>query len=327
MSAWPQLLAAYRAAKEAEDAYNAKYFAPYLDHLPVGPERNAAVDAIPVEHEEEADRLIKARYDAEDPLMDCPSPDLRAFAIKYLIAHGGGRDTDCWDDMLEEEAKRFLAPPANSAWSTAHAAFFSAQSAYEALPKPRADNNPEMLAMHAAEDRLIFIPAPDLAALADKMALPTLAECLPTEEMFEAIRADIGRLACTDDVKDPHRAWLDERDAVLGYCNSDEPGAGLPDEQGDALVAAFTTIESRILETPASTPMGAAVKLLVLGQLTGQGHAVSVEEAWPVVEEAAALLGLRLLSRMGFSSPVEQAAREDAAAARSGNEAMEDAHG
>lgn len=53
------------------------------------------------------DRCMKRRYQAEDALMEIPSPDASAFAFKFLVAKGGGRETDCWDDMLETEAKRF----------------------------------------------------------------------------------------------------------------------------------------------------------------------------------------------------------------------------
>lgn len=53
------------------------------------------------------DRCVKRRCLAEEALMEIPSPDASAFAFKFLIAKGGGRETDCWDDMLETEAKRF----------------------------------------------------------------------------------------------------------------------------------------------------------------------------------------------------------------------------
>lgn len=53
------------------------------------------------------DRCVKRRDQAEDALMAIPSPDASAFAFKFLVAKGGGRFTDCWDDMLETEAKRF----------------------------------------------------------------------------------------------------------------------------------------------------------------------------------------------------------------------------
>lgn len=53
------------------------------------------------------DRCVKRRDQAEDALMSIPSPDANAFAFKFLVAKGGGRFTDCWDDMLETEAMRF----------------------------------------------------------------------------------------------------------------------------------------------------------------------------------------------------------------------------
>lgn len=53
------------------------------------------------------DAPADVRYAAEEALMAVPSPDAAAFALKYLIAHGGGRQTDCWTAMLDSEAKRF----------------------------------------------------------------------------------------------------------------------------------------------------------------------------------------------------------------------------
>jgi len=53
------------------------------------------------------ERWTKRRFVAEDALMATPSPDAAAFAFKYVVAHGNGRETDDWNDMLEAEAVRF----------------------------------------------------------------------------------------------------------------------------------------------------------------------------------------------------------------------------
>ncbi|MEN2746454.1 hypothetical protein [Sphingomonas sp. T9W2] len=53
------------------------------------------------------ERWTKRRYAAEDALMAIPSPDASAFAFKFMVAKGGGRETDCWDAMLEQEALLF----------------------------------------------------------------------------------------------------------------------------------------------------------------------------------------------------------------------------
>lgn len=53
------------------------------------------------------ERWTTRRYEAEDALMAIPSPDASAFAFKFMVAKGGGRETDCWDEMLEREALLF----------------------------------------------------------------------------------------------------------------------------------------------------------------------------------------------------------------------------
>jgi hypothetical protein len=47
------------------------------------------------------------RSAAEDALMAIPSPDAAAFAFKHIVAHGEGRQTDCWNTMLANEARQF----------------------------------------------------------------------------------------------------------------------------------------------------------------------------------------------------------------------------
>ena len=100
MSADPTFVrvrAQYEAAFAAERAHDAT-FAPAPSFAYVS-----------YEAEIEAERLISVRYLLENVLMDIPSETLTDFAFKYLVAHGDGRDTDCWNGMLEEEAQRFAA--------------------------------------------------------------------------------------------------------------------------------------------------------------------------------------------------------------------------
>lgn len=85
-SEWDEALAEYEAAVEDDKGISA------ADKV-----RSVSDDA------PSQDRISKA----EDALMAIPSPDAAAHAIKHLIAHGGGRETDCWDAMLEIEARRF----------------------------------------------------------------------------------------------------------------------------------------------------------------------------------------------------------------------------
>ncbi|UZW54943.1 hypothetical protein NUH86_15930 [Sphingobium sp. JS3065] len=59
--------------------------------------------------DDEMDRLADARYQAEGQLLNTPSPDLSAFAIKYLICFANGRDLNDQQEGLSGEAKRLLA--------------------------------------------------------------------------------------------------------------------------------------------------------------------------------------------------------------------------
>lgn len=70
---------------------------------------NAAVMAAELAGADEVkvERLDDARHAAEDALMATPSPDASAFALKYRIAKGSGRETDCWDKVLDAEALHF----------------------------------------------------------------------------------------------------------------------------------------------------------------------------------------------------------------------------
>jgi hypothetical protein len=84
--AWERAKAEYLAAKAALDAYD---------------------DGVPGNDDKEADRLTDVRSAAEDALMAIPSPDAAAFAFKHIVAHGEGRETNCWNTMLSNEAQRF----------------------------------------------------------------------------------------------------------------------------------------------------------------------------------------------------------------------------
>jgi len=101
--AWDNAKAVYVAARAEEVAYDA-------DHCSIpdkDPNRSAMIQAIPASVWAESERLGQVVSDAEDAVMDIPSPDAAAFAFKCRIAHGDGRETDCWNDMLDAEAKRF----------------------------------------------------------------------------------------------------------------------------------------------------------------------------------------------------------------------------
>jgi hypothetical protein len=106
-SIWDATLARYDAALAIERAYGVEHIDPLVpDHLPIGPERNAAVDSVPVEAWLEDERLANIRCDIEDELFALPSPDLAAFARKVIICRADGRDLNGFDDMLVAEARR-----------------------------------------------------------------------------------------------------------------------------------------------------------------------------------------------------------------------------
>lgn len=106
-SVWDETLARYDAALAIERAYGAEHIDPLVpNHLPIGPERNAAVDSVPAEAWVEDQRLSDIRCDIEDELFALPSPDLAAFARKVIICRADGRDLNGLDDMLVAEARR-----------------------------------------------------------------------------------------------------------------------------------------------------------------------------------------------------------------------------
>jgi hypothetical protein len=111
--AWSTALAAYLAAKAAEDTYDRDHYMPAFRRWNAAANKyglaNVPADhLIPDEVDAAIDRLQNLRFNAEDALMGIPSPDAVAFAQKFLIAHGEGRDANGWDDMLEAEARRLI---------------------------------------------------------------------------------------------------------------------------------------------------------------------------------------------------------------------------
>lgn len=104
---WDETLARYEAALAAELKHEAECIDQYLPaDLPIGPERNAAVDRIPREVWEEGERLTDLRYGPEDELLEMPSPDLAAFARKVIICRADERNLDGLDVLLVAEARR-----------------------------------------------------------------------------------------------------------------------------------------------------------------------------------------------------------------------------
>jgi len=129
-SDWEALAAAYHAALAVENAYE-QQFCLIDDALPVGPERSAAVDAVPSHHWAEIERLAQLRIDAEQKLLNCPSPTASAFALKVLVCRGGGREFNAIDEVLEREATRFADVDPAAAWSRALATYEAARAAYD----------------------------------------------------------------------------------------------------------------------------------------------------------------------------------------------------
>lgn len=105
---WEELRDSYTAALIAEGSYCGANIDQHLpDDLPIGPERNAAVDTISAAVWTEAERLQEIRCAFEDELLTTPSPHAAAFALKVLICRGNGRDLNGLDEMLEAEAREF----------------------------------------------------------------------------------------------------------------------------------------------------------------------------------------------------------------------------
>ncbi|MCC4252244.1 hypothetical protein LL251_07390 [Sphingobium naphthae] len=106
---WSALLSAYREAQAAEDAYDQGVIEPFFGGIDKNDQEAWRKAAKPITRAmwDHLECLGDERLAAEKALMECPSPDASAFALKYVIAHGNGREADCWDDLLEAEAKQF----------------------------------------------------------------------------------------------------------------------------------------------------------------------------------------------------------------------------
>ncbi|MAM39547.1 MAG: hypothetical protein CL949_13830 [Erythrobacter sp.] len=106
---WSALLSAYREAQAAEDAYDQGVIEPFFVGIDKNDQAAWRKAAKPITRAmwDHLECLGDERLAAEKALMECPSPHASAFALKYVIAHGNGREADCWDDLLEAEAKQF----------------------------------------------------------------------------------------------------------------------------------------------------------------------------------------------------------------------------
>jgi hypothetical protein len=69
---------------------------------------------------------------------------------------------------------------------------------------------------------------------------------------------------------DPHRGWLDERDAKLAYQRSPK-GAALPDDEFNKISEEQCALEGRVINTPAFTPEGLAAQNQVLREYLEDG--------------------------------------------------------
>lgn len=178
---WPGVAAAYFAAKAEEDAYDHE-FCCFDRTLPVGPERSAAIDAIPREHMDEAERLQNIRCDIEDRLLALPSPSPSAFALKVMICRGDGRDLNGYDDVLETEARQILAasafglPPSGLRpdWDRALGEFEHHLARFDALTGTDYTNeqaNEIAADYNPAREAMIGTPVPDLPALLRKFEI------------------------------------------------------------------------------------------------------------------------------------------------------------
>jgi Zn ribbon nucleic-acid-binding protein len=158
----------------------------------------------------ESDRLAEIRCGIEDALMACPSPDASAFAFKYLVARGDGRDTDCWNDMLQDEARRFAAWPMDprnldgDAFAGALAEYEGLRAAELAIPgcenleEEEAQAGKREAAWDAAQkafDRMIVMPVSEGVQAAAKLRAVNdfyrLASCGLDEGVLAQVLAEI----------------------------------------------------------------------------------------------------------------------------------------
>jgi len=194
---WRAALKAYRAARSDEVAHD----------LATGIEAWRAAldmaDTIAPEVWAESERLQDLTADAEDALMAIPSPSAGAFAFKCLIAKGDKRETDCWDEMLEAEAKRFAAIPdwpLSQEFSLAYSEWQRLRAIADKLSKnDRVDGGPAEKAFAAAgdqADRAIAAPVSciqDLEAKA-RLIIGEYAGSVKPDWLIEALASDARRL-------------------------------------------------------------------------------------------------------------------------------------
>lgn len=194
---WEAALTAYRTARSDEMAYD------IASGIEAWSETPDATDVIAPEVWAESHRLQDITDDAQDALMDIPSPSASAFAFKYLIAKGDGRETDCWDKMLEAEAKRFAAIPD---WPQSHEFTLAYREwqrlraiADELAKTDYTDGGPAEKAFTAAGDQAdLAIRAPvssiqDLEVKA-RLIISEYACSVKPDWLIEALAADARRL-------------------------------------------------------------------------------------------------------------------------------------
>lgn len=205
---WDKALAAYRAARASSEA------------MPLG---TAGEDEAVDTYCELMDHLIE----------NVPAPDGDALATKLMLAFSrceGGSFFDQYKDPIIADARRLglsdqrvaRTPTASSEatdgrWDTKLAAYIAAKAKYDASPTPREDDDPDMLAMMAAEDELIRVPAPDLTALRTKIDLEFFRDCVPGGSEWKAIKADIERLSAGGGAPRPQRLSPAMTKAVVNW--------------------------------------------------------------------------------------------------------------
>ena len=159
---WADARSQYKQALAAEHAYDDAVWGPAYEVA-----RVAGGPQVPDEIADEAERLQDVRSEAEDRLMEIPAPDGAGFALKYLIAHGDGREADCWDGRLEQEARHLLASiSSHQKWLA------EARRLHAYANEPGLDEAEQMRAtgeMQAAEVRVIETPAASAADFLAKM--------------------------------------------------------------------------------------------------------------------------------------------------------------
>jgi len=187
---WSYLRTAYEQARSAERAYDAENIDPKVDRL----------EDIPHDVSEESERLADVRDAAEDALMAYPAPDAAGFALKYMIAHGAGRYTDCWNGLLEADARRLIEKEANTSFEAAHAEFLRLRAIELAFTETSslamADAfDAAIEATQAAFDAMLAIPVASARHVGAKLAAMVEFYDLPAigidRDLFAVVTAEI----------------------------------------------------------------------------------------------------------------------------------------